>query len=185
MFLDIKTWRVENFDDLPSFRYFPTSCRYCAHWESLGFNNKGKKENAEKIKKNWLISVRKNFGNCGFIAYWNNRPVAFAQYAPVKHIPSISKYPEFTPSQDTIFLACLYVPDKELRGKGIGKQLIEKIELDLKNRGYRSIETYSQITPTSSEDISDWLIWPIHFFLNLNFQILHQKNNITHLRKKL
>lgn len=185
MTLNIKPWSIENFKDLPSFRFFPNSCKSCAYWESLNFDNKTKKEDAEQIKRNWFAFVHKDFGNCGFIAYRNNKSVGFAQYAPMKYFPTISKYQDLTPSRDTIFLTCLYIPNRELRRKGIGKQLCEKIAWDLKNRGYKSIETFTQIRGTPSNDISGWLTHPLEFFIKMDFQVIKQKNRIAHLRKEL
>lgn len=180
----IRPWRIENFDELLSFRFFPYSCKYCTFWESLNFDDKTKKEDAVQIKRNWLTYVSKDFGNCGFIAYRNDKPVGFTQYAPLKYLPTISKYQDFTPSSNTIFLTCLYIPNRELRGKGIGKQLFERIAWDLKNKGYKSIETFTKIHDTPSNNISDWLIRPLAFFIKMGFHIIQQKNNIAHLRKE-
>jgi hypothetical protein len=107
MIIEVKPVGVENFKDLPSFSLFPYSCRYCAFWESLDFDDETKKEDAEQTKQKWFSNVRKEFGTCGFIVYVNDDPVGFAEYAPVKYFPTISKYFGLTPSDDAIFLACL------------------------------------------------------------------------------
>jgi hypothetical protein len=123
MSVEIKPVSQRNFKYLPCFRLFPYSCKYCAFWESLNFDDKTRKEEAEQTKRRWFIKVRKKFGNCGFIVYVNKKPVGFAQYALTECFPAIQKYSGLTPSNDAIFLACLYIANKELWGKGIGRQL--------------------------------------------------------------
>ncbi|MFX0092253.1 MAG: GNAT family N-acetyltransferase [Candidatus Hodarchaeota archaeon] len=180
----IKPWNIKTFENLPNFRFFPHSCKHCTYWESLDFDDKTKKEDTNQIKQKWLTLVNKAFGNCGFIAYMNDQSVGFIQYAPMKYFPRISKYQDFTPSRDTIFLTCLYIPDRDLRGKGIGKQLLETVTWDLKVRNYRSIETFARVRDTPSNDISDWLIRPLEFFIKMDFKIIKQKSEIAHLRKE-
>ncbi|MFX1254283.1 MAG: GNAT family N-acetyltransferase [Promethearchaeota archaeon] len=181
--ISFKPWNIDNFEDLPSFRFFPYNCKHCAYWESLNFDDTTKKEDSTQIKQNWLTLVRKEFGNCGFVVYMDNKSVGFTQYAPMEYFPRISKYQDFTPSRDTIFLTCLYIPDRKLRGKGIGKILLEKIKWDLINKGYESIETFVRIHNTPSNDISDWLIRPLEFFVKMNFKVIKQESEVTHLRK--
>jgi hypothetical protein len=52
MTIEIQPVNMENFKDLPNFRFFPYSCRYCAFWESLDFGDKTMKEDAEQTKRN-------------------------------------------------------------------------------------------------------------------------------------
>ncbi|MFX0113963.1 MAG: GNAT family N-acetyltransferase [Candidatus Hodarchaeota archaeon] len=179
----IKPWGLTNFENLPSFRFFPFSCRYCAYWECLDFEDKITKENGYQIKQKWLSFIRKEFGNCGFIAYLNEKPVGFAQYGPMSYFPRLSEYHDFTPSSEAIFLSCLYIPAKQLRRQGIGKQLLEGVISDLQNRGYRLIETLVRIHNTPSHNPSDWLIRPLEFFVKMNFKVIKQKGEIAHLRK--
>ncbi len=181
---EIKPWNLSTFEDFPSFRYFPYNCRCCAYWESLEFDDKTNIKDAIQIKQNWLIHVSKEFGNCGFIAYLNKRPVGLIQYAPTEYFPRIEKYQDISPSKDSIFLTCLYIPDKRLRGKGIGKQLLNKVIRDLKNRGYRKIGTFVQIHNSYSNNLSDWLTRPLEFFIRMDFKVIKQKCNIAHLLKE-
>jgi hypothetical protein len=52
MIIEIQPVSMENFKDLPNFRFFLYSCRYCAFWESLDFGDKTMKEDAEQTKRN-------------------------------------------------------------------------------------------------------------------------------------
>lgn len=79
-----------NFKDLPDFRLFPYSCKYCVYWESMGdFDEKIDKITAEKIKRDWFRRVSEKFGNCGFIAYLEDVSVGYAQHAPLSLCPKL------------------------------------------------------------------------------------------------
>ena len=174
---------LENFKDLPNFSLSPHSCKYCAYWESLEFDGWTKKEDAEQKKLNWFIRVSKEFGNCGFIVYVNKIPVGFAQYASVKYFPTISRYKAGTPSNDAIFLSCLYIAKRELWRKGIGKKLLEKVIRDLRSRGYRTIEAFARRPGTPSSEVGDWSS-PAEFFLKMGFTVKSQKDGIILLQKE-
>jgi GNAT superfamily N-acetyltransferase len=176
---------MENFKDLPRFRLFPYSCIHCAFWEHLDFNDHTPKERAEEIKRKWFTEVGRKFGNCGLIAYVDNKPVGFAQYAPAEFFPSISKYDSLIPSRDAVFLACLYIPNRELRGKGIGKQMFEKVTSDLKSRGYKTVEAFARTSDTSSNNIPDWYTGPLEFFLKFGFKVKRKNGQIALVRKEL
>jgi GNAT superfamily N-acetyltransferase len=184
MGVKIEPVTIENFEDLPVFRLFPYSCKFCAYWESLTFDDKTSKEDAEQIKRQWIVQVSKEFGNCGFIVYVNDKPVGFAQYAPPKYFPAIGKY-DTEPSEDAIFLACLYISRRELWGKGIGKRLLEKIVDDLRGRGHRSIETFAYTKDAPSRRVEDCYVGPAEFFLKMGFAVKDQREQIVLMRKDL
>lgn len=66
-----------------------------------------KKEIFLKRKLKWLANTKKIFGNCGAIAYINNKSVAYAQYAPWKLLPNYTNYNE-APSGDSILISCFF-----------------------------------------------------------------------------
>ena len=185
MIIEIHPVSMENFKDLPVFRLFPYSCKYCAFWESLDFDDKTQKEDAKQTKRRWFINVGKEFGNCGFIIYADDSPVGFAEYAPVKYFPTISRYGDLTPSNDAVFLACLYIADRELWGKGIGKQTFEKVASDLRNRSYEVIEAFARVSDSPSDNIPDWYTGPLGFFLKMGFKSVNSMGHVALVRKKL
>ena len=184
MIVEIRPVSMENFKDLPNFRLFPYSCRYCAFWESLEFDDKTKKEDAEETKQKWFIDVGREFGNCGFIVYVEKALVGFAQYAPAKYF-STSKYYGLTPSDNAIFLACLYVANRELWGKGIGKRLFQKVASDLISRNYNVVEAVACVGNSPSDNIPDWYTGPLGFFEKMGFEIMSSKGYIALVRKEL
>jgi len=144
----IKDITPENFSDIPK------SCRSCIYWEypedfekiRLMEQNKKLQLCAER-KKDWFLKTLKEFGNCGKIVYYNNKPVGYAQYAPFIRFPQTKNYESKRlgkPDGGVIFLSCLYIPNKSVRGKGVGTQLLKHIINDLKKRRFKAVETFAR-----------------------------------------
>jgi GNAT superfamily N-acetyltransferase len=151
----------------------------------VNFDDKTPKEDAEETEWKWFTDVVRRFGNCGFIAYLGGKPMGFAQYAPVEYFPSVSKYNNLVPSRDAIFLACLYIPNRELRRKGTGTQMFQKVSSDLRSRGYKAIEAFARTVDTPSDNIPDWYTGPLEFFLKMGFKVLSQHGQVALVRKEL
>jgi GNAT superfamily N-acetyltransferase len=180
MILKIKFVSQKNFQDLPDFRLFPFSCKYCVYWESSGdFDEKVEKSSAEKIKRNWFRKVSKEFGNCGFIVYLEDTPVGYAQYAPARFLPRTQQYRSGPVSKDAVFLACLYIPKRELRGKGIGRYLLNHVLSDLKNRDYNAVEAFARTTSESAP------VSPLSFYLKNGFIVKREKDKFPLVRREL
>ena len=155
MKVDIQQADTENFKDLPNFRLFPYSCKYCAFWEDEDFSEKTRRDCAEETKRRWFLDMMARFGSCGLIAYVDGEPIGFAQYAPTEYFPSVTKYDDVIPSRDAVFLACLYIADRQLRKKGIGTRMFEKLSSDLRIRGCGAIEAFARTSCTPSDNVPD------------------------------
>jgi len=159
----------ENLDDIPE------PCRSCVYWEFPEDSEKAKLLKSELVrkKKEWFLQTLREFGNCGKIVYYNNSVVGYAQYGPVTHLPNISSYGSKLVGRledGTVFLSCLYITKKALRGRGIGLKLLESIILDLKKRGFKAIETFAR--RGSSNNPSG----PIEIYLKKGFHIKDETN---------
>ncbi len=104
-------------------RDLPDICKYCVYWE---FPEERYQRNEERFKKKlkWLKKVNKEFGNCGKIVYINEKPVAYAQYAPREFLPNSFNYPSL-PSEDAVLISCLFIFTQDFRGLGIGTKLLK------------------------------------------------------------
>jgi len=133
----------------------PESCRGCVYWEFPEEFDKAKLEKIEtqkrlefeEKKRTWFVQTLKEFGTCGKIVYYNDKPVAYAQFAPSVRLPNTSHYeskPVGKLEEGVVFLSCLYIADKALRGKGVGGALLKNIIDDLKRRGYQAVETFAR-----------------------------------------
>jgi GNAT superfamily N-acetyltransferase len=139
----VKSITRENLDDIPE------PCRSCVYSEFPEDSEKAKLLKSELIgkKKEWFLQTLREFGNCGKIVYCNNSAVGYAQYAPITYLPNIeSCKPKLVGRLEggTVFLSCLYITQRALRGRGIGIKLLESIILDLKKRGFKAIETFAK-----------------------------------------
>lgn len=170
----------ENFKDLPDFRLFPYSCKYCVYWETVGdFDEKVEKRKAEEIKRDWFRKVSEKFGSCGSLVYLENIPVGYAQYAPVEFMPRTQQYRSGPPSKDAVFLACLYIPNRGLRGRGIGKYMLNHILADLRNRHCNAVEAFAR-TNSESAPVSS-----LGFYLKHGFVIKRRKDDFPLVRIEL
>jgi GNAT superfamily N-acetyltransferase len=169
----------QNLKDLPTFRLFPYSCQYCVYWESKDdFDEKVSKERALQLKSDWFKSVSKEFGDCGVIAYLDNESVGYAQYALPKFFPRVRQYISGPPSEDSVFLACLYIPMRELRGIGIGKSLLDFVLSNLQKRGYSVIETFARKGSGSNPT------GPLEFYLKNGFFVKKDGDEFLLVRKE-
>ena len=89
-----------------------------------------KRSNTETVKmtKDWLRKVYERFGPCVKVAYVENMAVAMIQYAPMDIFPHVTN-PE---AHESVVVHCVYVTEKEYRGKGIARRLVESLIQDFK-----------------------------------------------------
>jgi ribosomal protein S18 acetylase RimI-like enzyme len=134
------------------------------------------KPEMEKKKREWFNKVAKEFGNCIKIAYFNDVPIGFILYAPAKFFPRVKEYAAGPTSEDAVFIACLYISSKEMRGKELGTRMIENLINELKEKGFKAIETFAR---KSSENNPSG---PLKFYLKHNFKIKNDKDDFPLLR---
>jgi len=159
----------------------PESCRGCVYWE---FPEEFERVKAEKMeaqrksefeqkKREWFVQTLQEFGTCGKIVYYQGKPVAYAQFAPSVRLPGISSYesqPVGKLEEGVVFLSCLYVADKALRGKGLGEALLKNIIEDLKRRGFKAVETFARRDDPNNPS------GPLEFYIKNGF-IVKDKTN--------
>jgi len=159
----------------------PKACRDCVYWEFPQEFEKVKAEKAEAQKKSmleqkkreWFVQILKEFGTCGKIAYYNGKPVAYAQFAPSVWLPKTSHYeskPVGKLEEGVVFLSCLYIADETLRGKGLGEALLKNIIEDLKRRGFKAVETFARRGDSKNP------AGPLEFYIKNGFIIKDNTN---------
>jgi GNAT superfamily N-acetyltransferase len=172
----------ENLHDTPEWAGHPYSCKYCIYWEfprECTNPSKEVKEEVFKKKLEWLEKTRAAFGNCGKLAYLDSRCVGYAQYAPAAFLPNSAEYPAGPVSQDAVFISCLFIPDKEAQGQGIGSQLLGAIIDDLKDRGAKAVESFAR--RGNPENPSG----PLEFYLAKGFKIARDDPEFPLVRLEL
>lgn len=163
-----------------NFKEIPDSCRRCLYWQTEAtFGEEMLKPEMERQKSEWLVHVNDDFGNCVKLAYLDNVPIGFVQYAPAKFFPKVKEYASGPPSQDAVFLACLYITSKEQRGKGFGSAILEDLLAELKKRREKAVETFAR--KNSADNPSG----PLSFYLKHNFKIKSERDDFPLVRLEL
>jgi ribosomal protein S18 acetylase RimI-like enzyme len=143
--VSIENITQENLKDIPE------PCKACLYWENPAV--KGKQQSTTEKTTNttekaaWFLKTLEEFGNCGKILYVDNEPVGYAQYSCASRLPNAQGYGAKklgTAQEKVAFISCLYVSNNNLRGKGLGERLLDKVILDLKNRGFNAVETFAR-----------------------------------------
>jgi ribosomal protein S18 acetylase RimI-like enzyme len=158
----------------------PVPCRECVYWEAPQEFEKLKTLDTKEVsliatqrKQKWFITTLKTFGSCGKIVFANDKQIGYAQYAPSNLLPQVQSYQSKRIGKiedGTVFLSCLYINEKQFRGKGIGKLLLENIMTELKNRGFKAIETFAR------KETSNNPSGPLEFYSKKGFK---QKETIN------
>jgi hypothetical protein len=160
-----------------NFQNIPNPCKYCLYWQTgEPFDEKMLKPEMAQKKRKWLNKMTNEFGNCLKIAYFNDVPMGFIQYAPAKFFPCVKEYASGPPSEDAVFIACLYVTNKEARGKRLGTSMLENLIVELKERGFKAVETFAR---KSSENNPSG---PLKLYLKHNFRIKNDKDDFPLVR---
>jgi hypothetical protein len=74
-------FKIENVNENNS-QNIPNPCKYCLYWQtSEPFDEKKLKPEMMQKKWEWFNKVAKEFGSCIKIAYFNDVPMGFIQYA--------------------------------------------------------------------------------------------------------
>jgi ribosomal protein S18 acetylase RimI-like enzyme len=163
-----------------NFSTVPASCRFCLYWQTNGeLQHESSKNYVEREKLRWLSVVEKAFGNCVKIACLNGVAIGFMQYAPAKYFPRVNSYVSGPPSEDAVFIACLYITEKGQRRKGHGTVMLEELLKEISKRGFKAVETFAR---TDSENNPSG---PLAFYLRHGFEILRQKDNFPLIRLTL
>jgi len=168
MEVEIRDINESNVKDIPEF------CRNCLYWgfpeefERTKAEPSKYKQELEDKKREWILQTLREFGTCGKILYYNNKPVGYTEYGPSSRFPNIREYqsqPIEKLEEGVVFLSCLFISDKNLRGKGLGERLLNSVIEDLKKRGLKAVETYAR---RGSPDNPSG---PVEFYLKKGFYI--------------
>lgn len=168
MNIEIVNLTEENLMDAPEWSRHPFSCKYCLYWE---FPDEcidpasEKKKDMMGRKSEWLRNVNNEFGNCGKIVYGDGQSIGYAQYAPPRHLPNSAGYDSGPPSDDAALIACLFIPQRQFRGLGIGRRFLHSVIDESRKKGIQAIETFGR--KGDPENPSG----PVEFYVRNGFRI--------------
>jgi len=122
----------------------PASVRRDVLWEVDPVRRRqlddGPSDQAEEEKAAWVSQVLLEWGSCGRVAYVDDVPAGFVQYAPPGWFPGTSSFATAPVSEDAVQLATVAVFD-EYAGAGLGRVLLQVMARDLvKRAGVKAVE---------------------------------------------
>ena len=171
--------KIEKVDE-SNFKDIPSPCKYCLYWQtSVPFDEKMLKREMEREKQEWFSKVIGEFGNCAFIAYFGGAPIGFIQCAPPRCFPRVKEYVSGPPSQDAVFLACLYIANEKARGRGLGTAMLEELLAELRKRRNKGVETFGAKKTANNPS------GPLRLYLKRGFEIKNDKDDFPLVRFKL
>jgi GNAT superfamily N-acetyltransferase len=162
------------------FRNIPSPCRYCLYWQTSDeYDQKRLKPENETEKQEWVRKVIAEFGPSIQTSYLDGEPIGFVQYAPARFFPRTKEYVSEQPSEDAVFIACLYIVKKEARGNGFGSKMLEQLLADLRKRGYKTVETFAR--KSSAENPSG----PLRLYVKHDFKVKNEEDDFPLVRLEL
>lgn len=170
-----------NLNDLPEWKSFPCSCKYCRYWQSpheFNADDKNERKKSTDNRRQWFDGVKREFGECGIIIYVDEKPIGFAQYAPPKFFSTVVHYP-IIPSPDAVYISCLFIFEKKYRNQGFGTVLLNAILEDLEKRDIKTVETIAR--KNNPENPSG----PVEFYLANKFIIYKDDKEFPLVRLEL
>lgn len=108
---------------------------------------------AEAEKAAWVSHVLLEWGSCGRVAYVDDVPAGFVQYAPPGWFPGTSSFATAPLSEDAVQLATVVVFE-EYAGAGLGRVLLQVMARDLVKRGagIKAVEAVAAVRPGPDHD---------------------------------
>jgi ribosomal protein S18 acetylase RimI-like enzyme len=118
----------------------PSDCSTCCFWETVGAGSPGRCSAAEG-KYDWASRLLERGFSPGKIIISDNVSLGYVQFAPAVMIPRLSDMLYPVPADDSIYITCVYVLP-ELRGRGLGRLLLDSVSRSLHRGRNRVLETH-------------------------------------------
>ena len=124
--------------DLPS---LPPSCARCTFWEASLSDDAAPADHVDRqvMKAEWAEIVTRHWGYCGVMAFVDDEPIGHLTLAPAMYVPRLGAFATTPVGPDAAVVMSAHVA-AELRGKGIGKQLVQSAAGLVARRDIRALE---------------------------------------------
>jgi len=104
--------------------------------------------------------------------------VGYSQLGPPTYLPNVGAYACAPPSQEAMFVSCLFVAADE-RNQGVGSALLQAVVRDVRMRGAPAVETFAG--KNSPNNCSG----PLEFWLEHGFRIVREDEGFALVRYEL
>jgi ribosomal protein S18 acetylase RimI-like enzyme len=118
----------------------PGNCATCCFWETAGAGSPGACPAGEG-KEDWVSRVLEGGFSPGKLIMNDNVSLGYIQFTPAGMVPRLSGMLYPVPSDDSIYITCVYVVP-ELRGRGLGRLLLDSVSRSLHRSRTRVLETH-------------------------------------------
>jgi GNAT superfamily N-acetyltransferase len=124
--------------DLP---LLPESCARCNFWETslIGLATPSDHVDRSGVKAEWAEAVTRHWGYCGVIAFAGEEPIGHLSLAPAMYVPRLGAFATTPVGADAAVVMSAHV-NAEVRGKGLGKQLVQSAASLVARRDIRALE---------------------------------------------
>ena len=139
--------------DLPS---LPEPCLRCIFWEA-GADLASSGDSPQRPRKlEWTEAVSARWGYCGVMAMNDGKVIGHLTMAPALDVPRRGAFATTPVSSDAAVLMTAHVVE-EMRGKGIGRQLVQSAAGLLVRRDIRALEAVGTEQRASCMPPTSWL----------------------------
>lgn len=118
----------------------PGGCSTCCFWETTGAGSPGTCP-ASEGKESWVSRVLEGGFSPGKLIMSDNVSLGYVQFAPAGMVPRLSSMLYPVPTDGSIYITCVYVVP-ELRGRGLGRLLLDSVSRTLHRSRARVLETH-------------------------------------------
>jgi GNAT superfamily N-acetyltransferase len=138
-------------------------------------------EEAVAEKAAWVSEVLLEWGSCGRVAYVDDMPAGFVQWAPPSWLPGTSSFATAPVSEDAVQLATVVVFEG-YAGAGLGRVLLQVMARDLVKRGgIRAVEAVGTTRTPGCDGVCGPV--PVEFLQRVGFRTA--RAHPTHPRMRL
>ena len=119
----------------------PEPCARCAFWEASLSDLAATTDHVDRdvVKAEWAEAVTRYWGYCGVMAFADDQPIGHLTLAPAMYVPRLGAFATTPVGADAAVVMSAHVA-AELRGKGLGKQLVHFAAGLVARRDLRALE---------------------------------------------
>ena len=136
----------------------PEPCARCAFWETSLSDLAAPTDHVDRgaVKAEWAEAVTRYWGYCGVMAFADDRPIGHLTLAPAMYVPRLGAFATTPVGPDAAVVMSAHVA-AELRGKGLGKQLVHSAAGLVARRDIRALEAVGTYTRRPVLHVAHWV----------------------------